>query len=114
MIVLARSLLGQSGFFLHALPSSEWYSSKNEDIGVPSLLLLIYYYVLSLIHYFDQNEIHKTFVNLICFLIFLEMVVEIFQDNFFLPKLPNDIFQDLMKALHPQSSPQFFMMLLFY
>ena len=42
------------------------------------------------------------------------MVVEIFQDNFFLPMLPNDIFQDLMKALHPQSSPQFFMMLLFY
>ena len=42
------------------------------------------------------------------------MVVEIFQDNFFLPMLPNDIFQNLLTALRPQPSPQFFMMLLFY
>ena len=44
--------------------------------------------------------------NLICF-IFLKMVVEIFQDNFFLSMLPNDIFQNLMTALHSQRSSQF-------
>ena len=33
-------------------------------------MLLIYYYVLSLIHYFDQSEIHRIFVNLICVFLF--------------------------------------------
>ena len=37
MTAQARSLLGQSGFFLHDLPSTEWYSSKFKDIVVPSL-----------------------------------------------------------------------------
>ena len=40
-------------------------------------------------------------------------IVEICQDNFFLHMLPN-IFHNLMTALHPQPSPQFFIMLLFY
>ena len=42
------------------------------------------------------------------------MVVEIFQDDFFLPMLPNDIFQNLMTVFRPQPSVQFFMMLLFH
>ena len=46
------------------------------------------------------------------FLIFLKMVVETCQDNFFLHMLPGDIFQNLMTVLHPQTSPQFFIMLL--
>ena len=42
------------------------------------------------------------------------MVVEICQDSFFLDMLPSDIFQNLMTALCPQTSPQFFIMFLFY
>ena len=47
MKVLARSLLEQSEFFLHVLASAEWYSSKNEDCALTSVLLLTYYYVVS-------------------------------------------------------------------
>ena len=36
------------------------------------------------------------------------MVVEIFQGNFFLSMLAKHIFQNLMTALRPQRSPQFF------
>ena len=46
--------------------------------------------------------------------ILLKTVVEICQDNFFRHMLPSDIFHNLMTALHPQTSPQFFIMLLFY
>ena len=42
------------------------------------------------------------------------MVVEICQDNFLLHMLPNNISQNLMTALRPQPTPQFFIMLLFY
>ena len=41
------------------------------------------------------------------------MVVENCQDNFILYMLANDI-QNLMTALRPQPSAQFFIMLLFY
>ena len=42
------------------------------------------------------------------------MVVENCQDNFILYMLPNDIIQNLMTALRPQPSAQFFIMPLFY
>ena len=59
-----------------------------------SVLLLIYYYVVSLRHYFDQDTQNICQYNLY-FLILLKMVVEICQDNFFLYMLPSDIFQNL-------------------
>ena len=59
-----------------------------------SVLLLIYYYVVSLRHYFDQDTQNICQYNLY-FLILLKMVVEICQDNFFLEMSRSDTFQNL-------------------
>ena len=64
-----------------------------------SVLLLIYYYIVSLIHYFDQDTQNICQYNLY-FLILFKMVVESCQDNFFLDMLPSDIFQNLHCALN--------------
>ena len=64
-----------------------------------SVLLLIYYYVVSLIHYFDQDTQNICQYNFY-FLILLKMVVEICQDNFFLGMLPHGIFQNLHCTLN--------------
>ena len=59
MKVLARSPPAQSGHFLQVLPSTEWIPQNNRSnitshcSTFTSVLLLIYYYVLSLIHCFD-------------------------------------------------------------
>ena len=52
MTVLARSLLGQSGFFLHDLPSTEWYSLK-----IKTLLYLQFSFVINLLVCFKSDTL---------------------------------------------------------
>ena len=92
MAVLARSLLGQSGLFLHVLASREWHSSKK----MKTLLYLHFSFFLNVLLCFKSHtilwaEIHKAFVkkhNLWLIIAFLKksltMVREIYHDEFFM------------------------------
>ena len=72
---------------------------RRDHCAFTSVLLLIYYYVVSLIHYFGQNTQNICQYSLY-FLILLKMALEICQDNFFSDMLPSDIFQNLHCALN--------------
>ena len=76
---------------------------RRHDCAFTLDLLLIYYYVVSLIHYFDQDTQNICQYNLY-FHILLKIVVEICQDNFFLDMLPSYIFRNLHCTLNPHLS----------
>ena len=71
----------------------------RHDCAFTLVLLLIHYYVVSLIHYFDQDTQNICQYNLY-FHILLKIVVEICQDNFFLDMLPSYISRNLHYAIN--------------
>ena len=85
MTVLAKSLLGQSEFFLHILAKAEWYlnipQKMKTSLCLRSSFVIILYYKF---HVLLWSKMHKAFANTIFVHIFSKMVVELYRNNLFL------------------------------